>query len=195
PSPPPVPDPDCDTSQSHAFWTTPVNFQFSGSQLDANCNPTSGPCRNGTQTITLPRPWHFEPTEDLPDPLAGVEDPVVSCEPLPPINLLPRGDGDSEFSTGKMFLPSGHHSLTEYVVTAFLGDGPFYIGADLDGDGIVTEAPADCVQEHPKAGAYADSVCQTAGEHAGGWWMWRTCEPTVSTQNPNCLLSGYITTA
>ncbi|HWH09050.1 MAG TPA: hypothetical protein VNX21_07600 [Candidatus Thermoplasmatota archaeon] len=80
----------------------------------------------------------------------------------------PTTDHDDEFGYGAAFLPADHHGSTVCVVDEVLLDQVrFVVGADGNGDGLVTSVPPDGLTPVVKG-------CVTAGFPAGadgGWWV------------------------
>ena len=79
-----------------------------------------------------------------------------------------RTDHEEEFGYGAAFLPADHHGSHVCVVDEALGDGvAFVVGADGNGDGLITSAYPD--QLTPVAAGCVDAGFGPGLD--GGWWV------------------------
>lgn len=74
-------------------------------------------------------------------------------------------DGDFEFGNGGGFLPASHHGSFVCVTDNVLPLVSFSVGADGDGDGLITNTAPDSL--------VSGSGCVTGGAAGadGGWWV------------------------
>lgn len=110
------------------------------------------------------------PAQNPHDYWTGVDPGVVTVSD----GCRAGGDGDAEYGVRGAFLPASHHTDTVCVEDLLLDDPAFAIGADGNGDGMITANAPDSL--------VTGSGCVKAGGPAGadgGWWVFLTGPATV----------------
>lgn len=113
-------------------------------------------------------------------PLVGTPNPACNAQENPHDYLggafgavldgCAVGDGDHEWGQSVAFLPASHHGSTVCVDDAALGATvPFYVGADGNGDGVISPGTTPTDGLTP-VGTGCLAVAFGAGAD-GGWWV------------------------